>query len=65
MKKVIWLIKGALGWRENHTEFIKNNRLVSKSHQRFKSEKYNVFTEEVNKIVRLCKLLMMIKECNQ
>ena len=35
---------------ENHKEFIKNNTLILKSQQRFRSEKYNVFTEEVNKI---------------
>ena len=31
-------------------EFIKSNKLPSKSHQRFRIEKQNVFTEEVNKI---------------
>ena len=30
---------------------LKNNKLVSNSLQRFRSEKHNVFTEEVNKIV--------------
>ena len=28
----------------------KNDKLILKSHQRFKSNKHNVFTEEVNKI---------------
>ena len=28
----------------------KNNKIVSKSQQRFKSEKHNVFTKEINKI---------------
>ena len=36
--------------RENHKEFMKNNNLILKSQQRFKSEEQNVFTEEVNKI---------------
>ena len=38
--------------RENHNEFIKNNKLVWiwKTQQRFKHERYNVFTEEINKI---------------
>ena len=36
--------------KENHKEFIKNNKLVLKLQQRFRSEKHNVFTEEVNKI---------------
>ena len=35
--------------RENHTEFIKNNKLILKSQQKFRSEKHNVFTEKVNK----------------
>ena len=30
---------------------LKNNRLTLKSQQRFRSEKHNVFTEEVNKKV--------------
>ena len=29
---------------------LKNNKIVSKSQQRFKSEKHNVFTKEINKI---------------
>ena len=37
--------------RENYKEFIKNNRLILKSLQKFRVEKHNVFTEEVNKIV--------------
>ena len=36
---------------QNHKEFIKNNKLILKSEQRFWSEKPNVFTEEVKKIV--------------
>ena len=36
--------------RENYKEFIKNNRLILKSLQKFRAEKHNVFTEEVNKI---------------
>ena len=32
-------------------EFIKNNKLILKTHQRFKSERHNLFTEETNKIV--------------
>ena len=31
-------------------QFIKNNKLISKTQQRFKSEKHNAFTEEINKI---------------
>ena len=36
--------------KENYKEFIKNNRLILKSQQRFKSKKPNVCTEEVSKI---------------
>ena len=31
-------------------EFIKNNKLILKTQQRFKSERHNVFTDEINKI---------------
>ena len=31
-------------------EFIKNNKLILKTEQRFKSERHNAFTEEINKI---------------
>ena len=31
-------------------EFINKNKLISKTQQRFKSEKHNGFTEEINKI---------------
>ena len=36
--------------KKDHKEFIKNNRLILKRQQRFKSEWHNVFTEETNKI---------------
>ena len=35
---------------KNHKEFIRNNKSISKTQQRFKSERHNVFTEEINKI---------------
>ena len=41
------------GLRGKHEEFIKSNKLIRKSQQRLRSEKQNVFTEEVNKIA-LC-----------
>ena len=40
--------------REDHKEFIKNNKLELKSEQRFRSEKHNVVTGEI--------VLTMIKE---
>ena len=36
--------------KNDHKEFIKNNKLILKIQQRFRSERHNVFTEEVNKI---------------
>ena len=35
---------------ENYKEFIKNIEIILNSHQRFKSEKHNVFTTEISKI---------------
>ena len=35
--------------REDHKQFIKN-KIILKSQQRFRSEKYNVFTKSVNNI---------------
>ena len=37
-------------FKESHKEFIKNNKLILKTQQRFKSEKHNFVPEEVNKI---------------
>ena len=31
-------------------EFMKNNKLILKTQQKFKSERHNVFTEEINEI---------------
>ena len=36
--------------KEDQTEFIKSNKLILKTKQRFQSQKHNVFTEEINKI---------------
>ena len=36
--------------KENHKEFSKDNRLILKLQQIFKSKKHNAFTEGVNKI---------------
>ena len=36
--------------RENYKEFIKNNKLILKSHERFRRQKHDVFTAEVNNI---------------
>ena len=35
---------------DNLKYFIKNNKLISKTQQNLKSERHNVFTEEINKI---------------
>ena len=37
--------------KEDQKEFIKNNELMLKTQQIFRSEKHNAFTEEINKIV--------------
>ena len=36
--------------KKDQNEFIKNNKLILKTQQRFRSEKHNVFTKEINKI---------------
>ena len=43
-------------------EFKKHNKLILKTQQIIKTERYNVFTEETNKIALRS---LMIKECNQ
>ena len=35
---------------KNHKEFIKNNILILQTRQRFKTERHNHFTAEINKI---------------
>ena len=37
--------------KKDDKEFVKNNQLILKTQQRFKSEKHNVFTE---KIIKIC-----------
>ena len=36
--------------KENHKEFIKSKKSILKIQQKFKSERHNVFTPEINKI---------------
>ena len=36
--------------KRKNIEFIKSNKLILKTQQRFTSERYNVFTEEINRI---------------
>ena len=36
--------------QKDHKEFMKNNKLILKTQQRFKSEEHNAFAEEINKI---------------
>ena len=35
---------------ENYKDCLFNNKVISKSQQRFKSDHHNVYTEEINKI---------------
>ena len=37
-------------FKKDHTESVKNNKLILNTQQTFKNERHNVFTEEVNKI---------------
>ena len=36
--------------KKTYKEFIKNNKLIFKSQQRFRNEKPNIFTEDVDKV---------------
>ena len=36
--------------KRDHTEFIKNNKIILKKQQILKSERHNVFAEEIDKI---------------
>ena len=36
--------------QNENKEFIKSNKLIFQTQHRFKSERHNVFTEEINKI---------------
>ena len=37
--------------KKDHEEFIRNNKIIVKAQQRFKSEMKNVFAKEINKTV--------------
>ena len=37
-------------FEKNHKQFIRNNKSILKTQQQFKSERYIVFPEEINKI---------------
>ena len=50
--KIIHLEKNKINidsLEEENRAFIKNNKLILKSQQRFKSERHYVFTEDINK----------------
>ena len=38
---------------ENYKEFIKSNKSISKSQQRLKTERHNVFAKDINKIASI------------
>ena len=38
---------------ENHNKFIKDNKLILKSQQKFTSKKHNIITEEVKNLIVL------------
>ena len=37
-------------FKKNHKKLTRNNKIILKTQQRFKSERLNVFAEEINKI---------------
>ena len=37
-------------YKRKHNDFIKNNKVILKTQQRFKNERHNVFTKEIDKI---------------
>ena len=37
-------------YKRKHKEIIKNNKVILQTQQRFRSERHNVFTEEIDKI---------------
>ena len=43
-------IKQFIRKKKNQKQFIRNNKSILKTQERFKSERHNVFTEEINKI---------------
>ena len=43
-------IKQFIRKKKNQKQFIRNNKSILKTQERFKSESHNVFTEEINKI---------------
>ena len=36
--------------KEDHKEFVKNNKLLLKTQRTFSSKKHNIFSEKINKI---------------
>ena len=44
-------INSFFSYKRKHKKFIKSSKSSLKTQQRFGSEKYNVFTEKINKIV--------------
>ena len=49
VKKKIKLTKIYL--KKNHKDFIRNNKSILKAQKRLKSERHNVFTEEINNVI--------------
>ena len=53
IKKINYLEKNKTdldNLKKYYEEVVKNNKLILKTQQRFKIEKYDIFTEEINKI---------------
>ena len=45
---------------KENKKFIKNNKSILKTQQRFKSERHNVFTKKVNKIALSLSIIIII-----
>ena len=51
--KINYLEKNNIDWdslREDQKEFTRNNEIILKTQQRFRSQKHNVFTDKIKKI---------------
>ena len=54
-----YVIKRVLKFND-YTGCLLNNEIILKSQQRFQSEAHNVYTEEINKMIKDCKLLIKL-----
>ena len=65
IKKIIWNRKNEIDidsffCYKRKKKFIKNNKSILKTQQRFKSERHNVFTKKINKIALSLSIIIII-----